>query len=69
MPDLAYNPSKDADERQRLDLYVPEGRKDFATVLFVHGGGYQRGDRLEAVNFGKAFAKQGVAVAAISYPA
>ena len=33
---------------QRLDLYLPKGRKDFPVVIFVHGGFWTSG-RLEPV--------------------
>ena len=39
--DLAYGP----DSRQRLDLYLPRGGKAMPLVLFVHGGGFVRGDK------------------------
>lgn len=59
--DLAYNPAKDADaDRQKLDLYLPKGKKDFPVLVFVHGGGYQKGDRKEGEALGRAFAARGV---------
>ena len=40
--DIAYGPH----ERQVMDLYAPEGASDPAPVLvFVHGGGFVRGDK------------------------
>jgi acetyl esterase/lipase len=66
--DVAYYQGKDADaEKHRLDLYLPSGKTTFPVLMYVHGGGYQRGDRKEAEVFGKVFARQGVAVVAISY--
>lgn len=53
--------------RHRLDLYLPIGAKGFPTVVFVHGGGYQRGDRTVGRNLGVVLAGHGVAVASISY--
>jgi carboxylesterase type B len=32
-------------ERCRLDLYLPVGKKDFATVVWFHGGGLTGGNR------------------------
>lgn len=62
-----------ADEKQRLDLYVPEG-KDWPVLVFVHGGGWDSGDRKYEVagadiyaNIGRFFAAHGVGTAVISY--
>jgi acetyl esterase/lipase len=63
--DLAY--AGTTDERQKLDLYLPQGKKDFPLVLFLHGGGFTKGDRKEAAQFGEALAKQGIGVAAAGY--
>ncbi|MFN5905872.1 MAG: alpha/beta hydrolase, partial [Planctomyces sp.] len=35
----------EAQERCRLDLVVPEGQRDFATVIWFHGGGLTKGRR------------------------
>lgn len=61
--DLAYG----KEEKQKLDLYIPKEAKDFPVLVFVHGGGYQKGDRHECVTLGETFAARGVGVAAISY--
>lgn len=53
--------------RNLLDLYLPVGAQRFPTVVFVHGGGYQRGDRTVGRNLGVVLASHGVAVASISY--
>lgn len=39
--DIAYG----AHERQRVDLYQPEGRTGMPVVMFVHGGAFIRGDK------------------------
>ena len=55
-----------------LDLYLPEADGPVPVVVYVHGGGWQRGSRrdppplLEA-DFYDRIAAQGVAVAAIDY--
>lgn len=64
--DLSYV-EESADPKQKLDLYLPTGKKNFPVVMFVHGGGYQKGDRKEAEDFGKLLASHGIGVAAISY--
>ena len=32
-------------ERCKLDLYLPQGKKDFPTVVFFHGGGLEGGEK------------------------
>jgi acetyl esterase/lipase len=57
-------------ERERcvLDLYLPEG-KDFPTLVWFHGGGLTEGKWNDAFtsNIAKAYARAGVAVAAVGY--
>ena len=65
---LSYAVGPGADPtRNLLDLYLPKQAADFPTVVFVHGGGYQRGDRTLGHNLGVVLANHGVAVASISY--
>lgn len=50
-------------ERCRLDVYHPEGVKDFPTVVWFHGGGLTGGNRLVPAELkGK-----GIAVVAVNY--
>ncbi len=62
---LAYG----SDALQGLDLWVPEGAKGAPLVLFVHGGGWKRGSKTNAV--GRALPghmlAQGYAFASIDY--
>ena len=66
--------------KHRLDLYLPvsvesgpaaSGQGEAGTkpplVMFVHGGAWQMGDRRPYGTLGRAFAKRGIACAAISY--
>ena len=50
-------------ERCRLDVYYPEGTKDFATVVWFHGGGLKAGNR----SVPKALKEQGIAIVAVNY--
>jgi acetyl esterase/lipase len=62
--DLAYA----AEPANRLDLSTPES-KGFATVIFVHGGSLQGGDKADA-DYGKVcdpFPAAGIACANINY--
>lgn len=52
---------------QTLDLYTPKNVTDEPIVLFVHGGGWIQGDKTQYAALGRAFARCGVAFAAIDY--
>jgi acetyl esterase/lipase len=53
-------------ERNRLDLCLPEkAARPLPVILFVHGGGWQRGDKTNTP--ARRFATKGYAVAAINY--
>jgi acetyl esterase/lipase len=72
LKDVAYKPNAGTDyerERCKLDLYLPQGGKGFATIVWFHGGGLQNGDKQTeiAVNLAERFAKDGVAVASVNY--
>ena len=42
---VAYHEGPDADDfRHRLDLFLPQGRKDYPVVVLVHGGAWVMGD-------------------------
>lgn len=60
--DLAYGPH----ERNKLDVAVPKGDGPFPLLVWIHGGGWENGDK---AGFG-AFAGQlarGYAIASINY--
>jgi acetyl esterase/lipase len=61
---VAYGPHP----RHRLDLYLPDGLKDFApAVVFLYGGGWRSGTR-EIYRFvGQCFAAAGLPVAIPDY--
>lgn len=71
--DVPYDPEAPGDPRRQLDLYLPGGR-DFPTVVFVHGGGWAWGDRLQRFggadvyrNVGRFLASQGIGAAVVGY--
>ena len=45
--DIAYNNINDAyaQKRCKLDLYVPQNRNDFPTLVWFHGGGLREGSK------------------------
>jgi len=63
--DLAYG----SDARHRVDVYQPQVTQagGNAVILFMHGGGFVRGDKTEKENFGQYFARQGYTVAVANY--
>ncbi|MEX2122731.1 MAG: alpha/beta hydrolase [Woeseia sp.] len=62
--DLAYG----EDPKQRLDLYLPAGDPADAPVfLFLHGGGFQEGDRAQYGFVAGPFAEHGIVTAVASY--
>ena len=70
---VSYDPSAPDDPKRQLDLYLPAG-SDFPTVVFVHGGGWAWGDRLQRFggadvygNIGRFLAGQGIGAAVIGY--
>ena len=66
--DLSYNAAKDADpKRNKLDLYLPKGAKDYPVMMFVHGGRWKSGDKELYAPLGELFAKQGIGTAIINY--
>jgi acetyl esterase/lipase len=66
--DIAYVEGKDVDERQKLDLYLPKGAKDYPTLFFIHGGGWRGGSRSGGFGrIGRTFAKNGVAFVSTGY--
>ncbi len=56
-------------ERCKLDLYLPAEKKDFPTLVWLHGGGITGGSKDSAHQAGIArhFASAGIAVASINY--
>ena len=62
--DLEYVPG--GHERNRLDLYLPEkAARPRPVILYVHGGGWQGGDKSNGPAF--RFAAKGYAVASMNY--
>lgn len=73
--DLPYWPGSDYDPRKhRLDLFVPETGPGWPVLVFVHGGGWNHGDKDLRIgeeqvysNIGRHYAKRGIGVAVINY--
>ena len=66
--DLAYYQGADfSTEKHRLDLIVPADQAPIATMLWIHGGAWAFGDRKSDLELARAFAREGIAVASMSY--
>src|SRR5215467_10761236 len=62
---LAYAEPKN--ERQTLDVYAPTNGKDLPVVVWIHGGGWQAGDKKEVHKKPQAFTAKGFLFVSINY--
>lgn len=56
-----------ADSRQKVDIYSPEGAKNLPVVFWIHGGGWQAGDRTSVQIKPQAFADKGFVFVSTGY--
>lgn len=63
--DLPY--AEPADPRQKVDIYAPEGAKNLPVVFWIHGGGWQGGDRTAIQIKPQAFANKGFVFVSTGY--
>jgi arylformamidase len=54
-------------ERQVLDMYSPAGAKDLPVVFWIHGGGWQTGDKNEVQLKPRAFTDKGFVFVSTNY--
>ncbi|RTE10869.1 alpha/beta hydrolase [Paenibacillus whitsoniae] len=54
-------------ETRVLDLYVPDGKKNGAAILFIHGGGWAKGDKGQFRDVAAWFAEHGFVCASMKY--
>jgi len=64
--DVAYAPDVPG-EKHRLDIYAPAGVHKAPVLVFIHGGGFEQGDRRDYDGLGTALAYHGVVVVIPSY--
>lgn len=62
--DIAY---ATAHERQLLDVYAPAGAKNLPVVFWIHGGGWQSGDKSMVALKPKAFMDAGLVFVSINH--
>jgi arylformamidase len=63
--DIAYAEPKN--QRQMLDVYRPAAGKNLPVVVWVHGGGWQAGDKTEVASKPLAFTRKGFVFVAVNY--
>jgi acetyl esterase/lipase len=56
-----------ADERQRLDIYAPAGAKALPVIFWIHGGGWQAGDKTDVKLKPQAFIDKGFVFVSTNY--
>lgn len=63
--DVPYAETKN--ERQTLDIYAPATGKDHPVIFWIHGGGWQHGDKAEADKKPQAFVDKGFVFVSTNY--
>jgi acetyl esterase/lipase len=56
-----------ADERQVLDIYAPDGAQNLPVVFWIHGGGWQTGDKTDVQIKPRVFAERGFVFVSTNY--
>ncbi len=56
-----------ANERQMLDVYAPENAKNLPVIFWIHGGGWQAGDKASVHAKPKAFTDRGYVFVSTNY--
>ena len=56
-----------ADDKDKLDLYLPEGRTNTPVIVWFYGGALMAGDKSEEAFIGQRFASAGFATAVVNY--
>jgi arylformamidase len=64
-PNIPY--AVPANERQMLDVYAPENAKSLPVIFWIHGGGWQAGDKTSVQEKPKAFVNKGYVFVATNY--
>jgi acetyl esterase/lipase len=63
--DIPY--AGDNDEKSTLDVYAPAGAKDLPVVFWIHGGGWQAGDKSDVKLKPQWFIDKGFVFVSINY--
>lgn len=65
--DIPYNTGKNANPKEKLDVYYPEGVSNAPVLFFIHGGAWKKGDKSRYQHIGRYFAKNGIVTVTVSY--
>jgi acetyl esterase/lipase len=66
--DVVYLPGANyADDKDKLDLYLPEGRPNAPVIVSYYGNQLMGGDKSEDAYIGRRFATAGFATAVVNY--
>jgi acetyl esterase/lipase len=66
--DVVYLPDANyADNKDKLDLYLPEGRTNVPVIVSYYGGALMAGDKNQQAFIGQRFAAAGFATAVVNY--
>jgi acetyl esterase/lipase len=60
-------PYESGDPLQKLDVYAPPGAKGLPVVVWIHGGGWQGGDKAGLKEKPTAFGKKGFVFVSVNY--
>jgi arylformamidase len=63
--DIPY--TEPADPRQKVDIYAPAGARNLPVVFWIHGGGWQTGDRTNVQVKPQAFVDKGFVFVSTGY--
>ncbi len=61
------SPDDYARERCKLDVWYPKGARNYPTVVWLHGGGLQSGDRHSGEQVAQRLTADGIAVVLVDY--
>lgn len=75
LPPVAHAQNKTADipyvqpahQRQVLDVYTPDGADNLPVIFWIHGGGWQTGDKTDVQLKPKAFTERGFVFVSTNY--
>ena len=59
--------ASDPDHKDKLDLYLPEGRTNVPVIVSYYGGALTAGDKSEHAFVGQRFASAGMATVVVNY--
>jgi acetyl esterase/lipase len=72
--DLVYRDLRDGEDaglhKNKLDIYIPRGKKDFPVIFFVHGGAWLHGNKNQFGMYSAlalSWARHGIGTVSINY--